>query len=204
MEIIIGIFIAGFPLLFIELINRKFNLPAELSRKLVHVLSALAVISLTLFLNLNQIVFVSVVFCLILFLSRFTKIWTSLYRVKRKSWGEVAFPFGVLAASVVSPNTKTFICAIAIMGFADTVAALIGQKFGKHRIKYTTKTIEGSSSFTFTTSLIFLLCGYTNLAVIIPGLALLTITELVSSSGTDNFTIPFIAALYFRLVISLI
>lgn len=201
MEILLGSLLVGSPLLIFELISRTTNIAPEISRKLIHVFTSLATIALTLFLPLNGIAIIAVIFIIILAVLRSLKFWKSLYNVDRYSWGEIAFAVGVLASSLLAPNYSAFICAIAIMGLADTAAAVIGIKYGKYKILKTNKSYLGSLAFAVIASIIFLLTDYGGFMYIVPGVFIATVVELLSPIGLDNATVPLVIVLWINFLI---
>ncbi len=99
--------------------------------------------------------------------------------------------FGVL----VFPKI-IFITAFSILIIGDTMAALIGRKFGKHKFLY--KSFEGTLAFLISSSIVILFTpkiGYFYEEYIIGFVAALVgaITENISSNYVDdNFSIPFV------------
>ena len=67
--------------------------------------------------------------------------------VGRASWGELYFPVGVAIVFALADGAPRFYCVpVAVLTFADTAGALVGQRWG--RIRYaaveSTKSLEGS------------------------------------------------------------
>lgn len=92
------------------------------------------------------------------------------------------------------------------MAYGDSTAALVGMRYGKHKIG--SKSIEGCAGM-FMGSLISLLVGmayfssiyrFSLIDQVVPILLVsigVTIVELVSPSGLDNIAVPFLGALTF-------
>jgi len=60
----------------------------------------------------------------------------SIEQVKRNTFGEYFFPLGILSVALLNPQKEIFTIALLCVGFADGLAALIGQKYGrKNRYK---------------------------------------------------------------------
>ncbi|MCB0327819.1 MAG: hypothetical protein KDD52_09415 [Bdellovibrionales bacterium] len=81
--------------------------------------------------------------------------------------------------------------SILVMVICDSLAALIGKKYGKRKIPYVDKTFVGSGAF-------FISCFAIALFYLSPEKALavsfiLTVVELLSSKGLDNLTLPIFA-----------
>ena len=199
MKFILGIIIAGAPLFVVEALYRKHVLGPETGRKISHVASASSVLVLTLFLTLQAIAVIALIFVIVMLVTRLMRFWKSLYSVRRTSWGEILFPVGILLASLLAPDVKAFICAIAIMGFADTAAALVGIKYGRSRIGRTGKTVEGCIAFAVVASAVFVILQPVTLPLAILIISLTALTELISPYGIDNASVPLVLALLLRI-----
>jgi phytol kinase len=113
--------------------------------------------------------------------------------VRRSGHGEVTYGLGLLVSAVFAKDTKTFVASVLILTIADGLAAVIGTKYGKHKIPFFCngkKSYEGSAMF-FLTALIILfsLSNSTTLQSLALALAL-TIIELSSRFGEDNLLLP--------------
>jgi phytol kinase len=196
MNLLIGIVIAGLPLISIELLARIKTINPEVTRKLIHTLSALDVMLLSYWLSLDLIAVIAFIFFLIMLAGRRFSIWKSLNKISRNSWGEVAFTIGVGVTCLIASDESVFRQAIIILGLADTTAAIIGIHTGKHKVVFTQKTIEGSLAFVLTT-IIIMLFFMQSLALSVTVGFVLTLTELYTPRGFDNITIPVAAVLLF-------
>lgn len=126
---------------------------------------------------------------------------TVLYRVDRKSFGELYFPLSVCLLFVVAQaNALLFLIPILILTLADPMAAVIGGRYGRLRYKITRgqKSVEGSAAFflvAFPSVLFPLLLGTTTgrvealLIAVLVGL-LVMLAEAVAWEGLDNLFIP--------------
>jgi phytol kinase len=135
-----------------------------------------------------------------------------LYRIDRKSFGEVYFPLSVCLLFVFAhSDALLFIIPVLILTLADPVAAVIGSRYG--RLRYVTikgqKSVEGSAAFflvAFPCVLIPLLL-FTAMSLVeavliatIVGL-LVMMAEAVAWEGLDNLFIPVVG--FFLLAILL-
>lgn len=199
--ILLGIVVAGSPLLLGELLTRILGLHDEISRKTIHVLGAVASATLVLFMTQQQIVLLSLIFCVVMLCVRRYKLLKSLYTVSRKSYGEIFFPAGVGLAALVATDARSFACAVLIMGFADTAASLLGTVNVNNSIRFwNKKSLHGSIAFLLVATV--LLLGVTDIPVatsILIG-AGLTLVEFISPYGSDNVTVAVAAAVVLRLL----
>ncbi|MEI7758622.1 MAG: hypothetical protein WCJ05_00370 [bacterium] len=183
-----------------ELMHRKMNIRAEITRKIAHVLSAITLAILPIFMSILDISIIALIFIIVLIVSFRLKVFRSIHSVKRKTYGEILFPVGVLAVFIFSRNVMVFEVAMLILGFSDTAAELIGKKFGKAKYLNNHSTIIGSIAFFSVTIIILSIFNGIGLSFadkIIIGV-ILTIVEAISNYGIDNLLIPlFFSALIF-------
>ena len=202
LRIVLGSIVAGFPLVCVEIASRRVQIKPEFSRKSTHVLSALSVVCIAAFCSLKEIAIIAALFTILLTTTRATKLWHSLYRISRASWGEVLFPLGVCAAALISPSTRAFICAIVILGTADTAANLAGQKFGVRKLPALgPKTYVGTATF-FAASIVWLVLFVPHagaLSILILAV-LASIAEATAGNGFDNLAIPVVVTTAMRLM----
>ncbi len=185
-----------------ELLSRLIRDDPEITRKVVHIGSG-NVIILAWWLKISTQVIVSaaVIAAAIALLSYFTPILPSINSVGRKSLGTLfyAVSIGVLAACFWDNYPQYTAIGILVMAWGDGMAAIIGQRLGKHtyQVWEITKSWEGSLTMTATsylvTSLILWLTQgsswqtwFTAFLVAIVATAL----EAVSKFGIDNLTVP--------------
>ncbi len=115
-----------------------------------------------------------------------------------------ALTFAFLAA-VIALTVYSFQIALAALSmsiFSDGIAAIIGIKFGKHRI-WNGKSIEGSIA----SLIVNLLIGYFILKawyLFIPMALVATLTELMISHMDDNFVVPIFAGFIGQIILLLI
>jgi len=129
--------------------------------------------------------------------------------VDRESHGELYFVSATgLLFLITGGDALVFSVPMAILTFADSAAALVGQRYGRHRFQAGngTKTVEGSAAF-FITALFSAQVGLQVLADRDPAATLLlalllalllTLVEAAAGRGTDNFFIPITGCLLLR------
>lgn len=126
---------------------------------------------------------------------------TVLYRVKRKSFGEIYFPLSICLLFISThANMLLFFIPVLILTLADPMAAVIGGRYGRLRYRITQgqKSVEGSAAFllvAFLCTLLPLLLFSTTgrfeavLIAVLVGL-LVMLAEAVAWEGLDNLFIP--------------
>ena len=131
---------------------------------------------------------------------------SALHDVKRRSWGDLAFPLAVVGLwQFADGNTVLFIAPMLVLTFADATAAMVGSGWG--RLHY--QVSEGHKSWEG--SLAFFVVGF--LAIHIPVLlgtdigrleslliaaiiaVLVMIAEAIAWRGLDNVFIPLLVVL---------
>lgn len=130
----------------------------------------------------------------------------------KESLGTVYYAISlfVLALLTFGPLNNPFIglCGIAVMGYGDGLAAVIGQAVNspKITIKGNTKSLAGSLTMFLVTLMIFagflwyMEASYVAVKSILVAIGI-TIVEAFSIKGTDNLTVPLITALCAALLI---
>ncbi len=198
--LIVSVLIASCLILLTERLSRKNNINKELSRKIPHTIIATTIAFWPLFVDMKYIAYLGVVFVLAAWLVAKLNLFPSARSITRKSGGEYFFGLGFGAAALLNPAPWIFALAMLYVGLADTVAALVGNKYGKHKfiIFGQKKSLEGSLGFFVTAVLItfgFAIFNpasalYLNLLVILFLPLLATFVEAVALYGLDNLAIP--------------
>jgi dolichol kinase len=193
-----------------EVITRRESLHAEISRKLVHILSGVAVAFLPLVMSFHEIAILGLVFIPIMLISKKLNLLTAVHNVKRKTNGEIYFPLAVTILAVVFPKLLPFMFGMLVMGISDGLASIAGGylKWHTYRCFGASKTMSGSLVF-FASSLIIgviLLQSISDLTILLTIIystccaIILTITEAILSRGIDNLVLPVVAAVLFTIV----
>lgn len=201
-HIVLGSITAGLPLVSIELLSRYRALPAELGRKSTHLFSTLSVVLLLSFCHLGEIAVIGVVFTGILLATRRMSLWQSLYKVKRRSWGEVIFPAGVTAAALLASSETAFAMSMLFLGFGDTLASLVGQHYGRRRLPiFKSKTWLGSIACLVTCYIIgAAFVGHLLSLPVISLAIIVTMAEVIGWQGLDNILIPLVTVIFIKLI----
>jgi len=205
-EVFTALIVAGIYLVIFflgETVRRLFPSNAEISRKTVHLLGGLIALSFPrLFVSHWTVLALSVSFCAIILITKRKGILKSVHGVERKSHGGIYYPAAVYLIFLLS-STKPVIyfISILVMAVSDTMAALVGGKYGaiKFDVEGDLKSLEGSVAFFFVTFLCIHLplLLLTNIgraeSVLIAFIIALLITgfEAISLSGSDNIIVPF-------------
>lgn len=205
----IGILGTAFLVLFAvaELLYRRFNYHAEVTRKIVHVCTGgLTLLFPPMLINHWSVLLLCGSFLVILLVSWPLNLLPSINAVKRKTNGSILYPIIVYACFLNYnhfDNFALYYIPILTLALCDPVAAYFGQKypFGVYRVFGQKKTLSGSLGF-FVASIVLsftLLIGLEHYsivhAVVIALILAITTTfsEGISHGGYDNFTIPFAA-----------
>jgi phytol kinase len=198
----------GSIVLIAELGHRWQWFSAEQSRKIVHIGTG-NVIALAWFLQLPAWVGITsaVLAGIITLISYWLPILPGVNSVGRKSYGTFfyAVSMGLLIA-IFWPLQHPEYAAIGIlvMAWGDGLAAIVGQKWGRHPYKIlgNSKSVEGTAtlllvSYIITTIILYIAHG--NLPIVwlvgIPVAIVAVILESISQFGLDNISLPLGAAL---------
>jgi phytol kinase len=203
---LVGIWL-GSIILLAESLNRLARIPAEISRKIVHIGTG-NVILLAWWLHIPMWIGVSasVVAGAIALLSYKYHLLPSVDGVGRHSLGTFfyAVTMGILIAWFWSIQQPAYaVIGILVMTWGDGLAAVIGERWGKHRYEVwgMKKSWEGTTTMFivsfFICSLILLIIQgniwQTWLIALLVGV-ICTTMETISKFGIDNLTVPFSAA----------
>jgi dolichol kinase len=133
----------------------------------------------------------------------------SQHKVSRLSWGEFFFSFGIIACILLGAPRWLFVVAILHLTFADTAAAVVGNKWGaknSYGFLGQRKSVAGNLAFIVVSCLIVLgVFIFTpqhltpdNLLrfLLVPFVAM--IAEVAGIFGSDNLLIPATVVLLLR------
>jgi len=192
----------GTVILIAEILHKVEGIDKETPRKVVHIgVGNVILIAWWLELPLSVILQASIGASVLCFVSYFIPIIYSLSGVGRKSLGSFFYSLsiGILAYVFWSDYPYYAVLGVLVMTWGDGLAAIIGQKYGKHIYQAfgLKKSLEGSLTMTvvsFVISLFILLATFGNdwkiwLISLLVGI-LATILELISTLGIDNVTVP--------------
>ncbi len=193
----------GIIIILAEGLNRLSNSQAEVTRKVVHI-GAGNVILLAWWLKIPSWIGVgaSIGAAIIAIISYFTPILPSINSVGRKSLGTFfyALTIGITIAIFWGINHQEYAAiSILVMAWGDGMAAIIGQRFGKHPYEFfgSQKSWEGSFAMLLTSFLVtyFILLGvrgniWQNWLIAFIVALVATSLETFSKLGLDNLTVP--------------
>ena len=179
---------------------------SEFTRKIVHIGSGnVILLAWWLDIPIRVIIGASAIAAMIALTSYFLPILPSINSVGRKSWGTFfyAISIGILAWSFWDEYPQYTAIGILIMTWGDGMAAIIGQKWGKHKYQLLgiTKSWEGSLtmagiSFLISSLILWWVWGNIWQTWLISGsIALVAASlEAFSKLGIDNLTVPVASA----------
>jgi phytol kinase len=194
---------AYFLILFIiiELLARKIPLSIEVSRKMVHIIAGISAALLPFVMPFTHIIALSLLFLIIMLISRKGKILKSIHDVERQSYGELFFPLAIAITALLFPTLGLYMFGILIMALSDGLAGLLGSRYGKS--KYTLwlakKSYLGSTVFFIASLFIGLIFTHSPMILIVA--LTLTCIEAASVRGLDNLLLPPVAALSMSLIL---
>jgi len=189
-----------------ELLYRVFRLPAETSRKFLHVSGGLTCLLLPTFFTSDWWILALTSSAFILLLGTYLMhMLQSVHKTRRNSIGSIIFPIPVYCCFLTAQtlhNNLFFYLPVSLLAISDTSAEIAGTRWGHLTKQFFNgqKTLAGTLAF-FGTAL--LICygwlEYYDLSRqgIIAGTLVISISaslaELVTLKGWDNLTIPVIA-----------
>jgi phytol kinase len=182
----------------LEVAVRRLGAGAEATRRVAHVVACLYGLFSHAVLPLGLFVVACSVFVLALLASRRLSVLRAVHTTRRRSLGEVYLPAGIiiaaLAATLAPDDDRVFLAAMLVLALADVAAGVVGDL-----LRSPSKTRLGSLAFLVVTLAVTLACGFTPLLCALVAVAA-TVTERVSSRGTDNLTVPLVTGLLLALL----
>lgn len=194
----------------LRIIQVKTGLRPEFVRKTLHVVMGFETLAFPWFFHEFWPVLLLAVISMILFsILRFypplrRSFGSVIYSIKRDSFGEFFFPLGVASLFYLADGgALLYSISILALVIGDSTAALVGIRIG--RIYYHSindkKTLEGTFSFFFITSLITLIMlksfMETNLLdaflISLNAGIILALVEAIGTKGSDNYFIPVVS-----------
>jgi phytol kinase len=173
-------------LVVIEWSKRRLKLSSEITRRLAHISAGLlAIVAYLALPTWLYIVAISGVGLLIA-VSQYKNIFTSIHSVRRRTYGELFLPAGLLAALAVGmSHPEYYIPSVLILTFADSFGGLVSDVLKQKR-----KMLRGSIVF-FATALVILLVlvDLPVHALVLVAVAV-TAIERYSPLGSDNLSVP--------------
>ena len=212
---------AGGLLVVAEVLHRRFAVPSDITRKIVHVSAGMWIFAVLYFFQSWQMGIIP--FATFIGLNYF------FYRVRLfkgidsddASLGTVYFALSITALTLALwrpegpvDHGPAVVAGVMAMTWGDALAALVGKHYGTHRytINGSTRSYEGSAvMFVVTATVVALTLSFlpgstlspyadlntpTTIAVAsLAGAAVGTIVEALSPHGTDNLSVPICVAL---------
>lgn len=218
LEIIICLSVFGLLVLFGEFLRRKKIIKGELARKFVHTTSGTWAALWPVFLDLKTIAVLSLALTVVAIFLRATNLLKSVYSVKRISVGEILIGIGMAIAAWFAISGSVYSAAVLVISWSDSIAAIVGTKFGKNnsfKLWKAKKSLIGSTAFFVTTLLIVasfyvyeqnsltMFLGLDLLRTVIYSASIamaLTVVEIFGVYGLDNLSVPVLAMLLLNLV----
>ncbi|MDD4989096.1 MAG: hypothetical protein PHV42_01585 [Candidatus Pacebacteria bacterium] len=209
----IHILIASLGFLFFlgiaEIAKQLFQFPADLTRKIAHMLSGVYAFFLPYYLTRDELILLSILFVFILFITKTFRMFESIHGVSRKTHGEIYFPLslGFLAYFFLPEHLLAAQFGLLVLGFSDAIASIVGIEYGSHTVFIWghKKSIEGSAAFLITTIFLIVIflpsSSFLLYSIGLLGAIALTFVELFSIRGLDNFFLPILGASFFQYIL---
>ena len=196
-------------LLFSNYLLNLQKLSPDNNRRLVHLIAGILMsASPLIFSNTIQPIFLAIIFIIINTATINNDSFKGIHSQERLSYGTILFPISYLLLILFFWDyTEYLIISLLILAICDPLAAQSGQlatNQNKFIIWNDNKTIIGTIAFFFSSFIIVYTFGnifFNNSNIYLLGLALFTafgttISEITSSKGSDNLSIPFVSILF--------
>jgi phytol kinase len=199
-----------------EVLRRSLHLSQEFTRKFIHIaVGMISIPTVLMFQSLYWAIIPPLAFVAINYLDYRFGLIQAMMSSNRSNLGTVYFPISFAAILVLfwgnptMPTTHPHLVVAALMPltWGDALAAVVGERMGRHR--YTvfgyTRSLEGSATMLVVSALAtWLALGTfppaTRLVVALVTALGATVAEAVSPWGIDNLTVPAVSALILALI----
>ena len=185
-----------------NLLSRILPDDPELTRKVVHIGSGNVILLAWWFdISRSVIVCAAIIAAAIAIISYLVPILPSIESVGRKSFGTLfyAISMGILAACFWQDTPQYAVIGILTMAWGDGMAAIVGQRFGKHKYRVwdINKSWEGSLAMAVAAFVVAIAILYSTqgnswqiwtISLVVACIS--TFAEAFSKVGVDNLTVP--------------
>lgn len=195
-----------------EMLRRLTSKSAEVTRKIVHILTGVLV-AMTPFMVQSKwpLVVLGILFSAIDYIAIRYGLLQGMHGTFRYTYGTVFYPIAVVVLTLLlwDQHKTIYVCAILILAISDAAAAIVGERLRRPiflKFGPDTKTLQGSTAMFLSTFLIVIFCltvlpqDISDLGIgRIVGIAMVvavisTVCEAISLQGSDNLTVPLGAA----------
>ncbi len=204
-----------FVLLTAEILWHRKKISGEYARKYVHVLGGSFVAFWPYFLPMPDIRVIAAASMALWMVARFLHVSYAMHDIKRRSVGELLYPFSVFLLTTIAQANWIFTVSVLFLSLADGMAAVFGKRFGTKKMTYKVpagkKTLQGSAAYVVSCYVALaigaLLGGREAIAqswiITIGWLPLMCVfVENISPFGTDNFTVPMLVVTVLNLALT--
>lgn len=130
LSLIIALLPVGFILLLSEYLWRRRVIKGERARKFIHILAGIWMAFWPFYIPFDGIFVLGSMAATLLVYSRVTNLFHSIYAVKRRTYGDIIYAFGVIACAYFADADWIFTVSILILAVADGGAAVAGRFWG--------------------------------------------------------------------------
>ena len=175
----------------------------EHSRKLIHIAVGSFAATWPYYLSWSEIRVMSVLFLLVVIVSKLLNIFASIHEVERFTVGEICFALAIGALTFITKSPWIYTASLLQMSLADGLAAIVGLHYGhgnRYKVFGATKSITGTVTFIAVSFVILLAADLLSQAhIAVAWMALIAVAaaaiENVAVYGLDNILLPLGVAL---------
>lgn len=196
-----------------QFLEHKKIIAGELQRKFVHITGGIFIAFWPWLISWEAISWIGVAMLLLVLFNHRLRLVDFYSQIGRDTYGDVFFALAVILLPLITHDKVYFALAMLIMAIGDSLASLIGQKYGQnwsYSVFNNKKTVIGSMTMWFASFCILAaglllfandqigLPAYSALILLLP--PILALVENVVMAGMDNLAIPVVVLLAFQLV----
>lgn len=189
-SVFLGLFV------FLEYSVRRVNANREITRRIAHVLSSLFGLAMGIVLDETTFIVMCLFFLAVITVSFSTRYFSFIHNVRRKTYGELLLPLGILLTYLVAQDTtQIFSVSVLILAIADPIAGIVGD------LSYRVYALRTSVFYILALSVLLIMFPPSQYGVALLVALIITIVERLSPYGTDNLTIPFSCSVLLKLLL---
>jgi phytol kinase len=191
-----------------HVLYKVFKISSENSRKFLHVSGGVLALFAPVFFTSHWWVLILCSLAFLLLLFTYIKKWIpAIHETSRSSIGSVIFPVPLYLCFLIAENRNDellFYLPISFLTISDAIAQWTGEKWGtlSLQLMHKQKTLIGSTGFAI--SALLIATGWTIvfglgfeqiILIALTTCSIATVTELISTKGWDNLTVPLITVI---------
>ncbi len=185
--------------ILIKVFTEQNKIGQEAGRKLLHFFAVMTCAYVVH--NSDHNIELAIIFIFFSAILSFIAHYNLLLKNERTSYGIAFFPLAFALLLLLPLSNISIVFAILTLGISDAAAGMIGHYYARDKLVFLYETKSWIGFGTFFTTTCFITYGFLGWQISILMLALIiSLSELFSYRGSDNLTVPLLAAFCFEMM----